>query len=1471
MRLKLGLARSGGGVDDLVVTLDATATVGDLASTLATHDPHDPLQAGPACTLRSHGDDGQPSVLAPTGLVLESGLRSGAVVSLADAGTRFADPGASRGPAVARLRVVAGPDAGRTFALPVGATYVGRDHDCEVRLNDPLVSRRHARINVGDVIEVVDAQSANGVRVGDGLVARAVLRPDETVTLGDTVLAATLVDRDLVVTGSMSPVVSFNRSPRLQALYSGEEIVLPDPPGRSQRQRLPVLALIAPMLVGLILYAATRSPLSLIFVAASPLLMLGSFADQRVAGRRGERAEAQEFGVSLQEASSRIGELREQERVARLAETPSAADVLDACYQLSPLLWCRRADAPGFLNVRLGIGQQPTRHSMRLPTQNKTPPQYWQRLLATVEEHSEVCGVPVVADLREAGALGVAGAPQIVAGVARAFVTQLVALHSPAELVIVSLASPRESLDWHWLKWLPHTGSVYSPLSGTHLAATPSASLALVAELEELIAARLEASAGAPRPGKARSDLPAVLIVVQDSASVDRSRLVQLTETGPPVGVHVLWCASAVDRLPAGCQAYVFLDDRTNTASAGFVREGLTVPGLQCESLEADVALAVARRLAPVVDAGARVEDDSDLPRTVSLLSLLGPELAEDSLAVLERWTENGSVSLRDGSPARRRSQDTTLRAVVGQGASEPFHLDLRSQGPHALVGGTTGSGKSEFLQSWVLGMAAAYSPDRVTFLFVDYKGGSAFSECVRLPHCVGLVTDLSPHLVRRALTSLRAELRHREHVLNRKKAKDLMELERRGDPEAPPSLVIVVDEFAALVKEVPEFVDGVVDVAQRGRSLGLHLILATQRPAGVIKDNLRANTNLRVALRMADEDDSTDVLGVPLAGGFDPSLPGRAAVKTGPGRIVQFQSAYSGGHTTSAPAGPQIEVAELCFGAGEVWEPPVQTEQDVPRDLGPADISRLVDAIGAAADRAGVPPPRRPWQAELSDVYDLARLRQRTDAELALGVRDLPAEQTQSQAAFLPDQDGNLVVFGTGGSGKSTLLRTLALSAAVTPRSGPCHVYGLDFGAGGLAMLADLPHVGSVIAGDDHERIARLLRWLRRLVDERGVRYAAVRASTVTEYRHIANAPEEPRILLLVDGLAAFLQEYEFTGRAAWFNVFQQIATDGRPVGVHVVMSADRPGTLPSSLGASVQRRMVLRLADEQDYGLLGVAGDVLSSASPPGRGVLDGHDTQVAVLGGSTNVAEQSRAVSKLAMSMRRAAVVEATAVLRLSERILLGEQAATVGSWPVIGISDEALAPVGLEPRGTFLVAGPPGSGRTTTLATVVTSLCRALPGARVYYLGNRRSPLVGLGLWTSSAVTTDEVDELAGKLASDLADAAADAQRPVCVVIEGLTDFLSGAAEMNLQALVATCRSSDHFVVADAETSALGQSWPLVQAMRAGRRGIALQPDQIDGDSIFRTSFPRLARAEFPPGRGLLVENGRVTRIQMLLPE
>ncbi|OZB87952.1 MAG: cell division protein FtsK, partial [Microbacterium sp. 14-71-5] len=1041
-------------------------------------------------------------------------------------------------------------------------------------------------------------------------------------------------------------------------------------------------------------------PSTLAVVAFGPVFGIGSWVEARMEHRRSVR----EFGTALDALAVELTRLQETERGVRLGEHPSTTETVQDAHVLGELLWTRRPEHPEFAGVRLGVGHAPSRCVVRLPQSNDAAPEQWSALAAVAARFATIDGVPVVGDLRVCGCLGVAGAGA--RPVAAGLVAQLVTLHSPAELVVTGFFGAVNRADWQWLAWLPHTSSPHSPVHARHLSTDPAGAAALLARLEEVVADRssdgpeldlrgpLETGRDAQTPPR----LVTVVVVVDEGAPVDRARLTRLAERGPAVGVHLLWLAPLVAQLPAACRTYVDSADG-RTAVVGDVRWGRRVEPVECEPLTGAEAERLGRALAPTVDAGAPLDDDSDLPRAVSYLALAG-DLTSAPEQVLDRWRQTGSLALPDGTRPRLKNA-SGLRALVGHAGSELFHLDLREQGPHALVGGTTGAGKSEFLQAWVLGMAAAYSPQRVTFLFVDYKGGSAFQDCVQLPHCVGLVTDLSPHLVRRALTSLRAELRFRERVLERKGAKDLIALERSGDPDCPPALVIVVDEFAALVQEVPEFVDGMVDVAQRGRSLGLHLVLATQRPAGVIKDNLRANTNLRVALRMADADDSVDILGVPDAAGFDPALPGRGAMKAGPGRIVPFQTGYAGGRTTAEPPRPRIDVAELGLGSALAWEEPEAPVSAV-ADEGAADIVRVVETVRAAAEVAALHAPRRPWLDELAPAYDLARLRQRSDDQLALGVVDEPTEQRQRTVYWRPDLDGNLGVYGTGGSGKSTVLRTVATSAAVTPRGGPVHVYALDFGSRGLDLLEDLPHVGAVVRGDDVERVGRLLRHLRAVIDERATRYGAARADSVASYRSIAGAPDEPRILLLVDGIGAFRETYDSGPSPTPFALFEQIAADGRPVGVHVVVTADRPGAVPASIRSTLQRRLVLRLADEGDYSMLDVPADVVGAGSPAGRGVLDDLEIQVAVLGGSPSLTEQSRRLRSLAKGMHDLGTYapgRVTPIRRLPDDIRLDGLPARVGPSVVVGMEDRDLSPWGFEPEGVCLVAGAPGSGRST----------------------------------------------------------------------------------------------------------------------------------------------------------------------------
>ncbi len=1488
MKLKLTSQRPDSSRTDIVVTADAVATVGSIADAIARRDPAARDASPEPRTLAVVSPAGGQVVLDPATYVSDAKLASGEYVQPVPVAS---SPARETAPVSAILRVTAGPDAGREFQLRRGSFVIGRDADVDVQLSDPLVSKRHARVEVSDTVDVIDLNSANGIVIDGEIVTRVRAETGQSLLLGDTAITVDVLESAATTRERTGPV-AFNRSPNVEPRYPGDEYEAPDIPKEIEPVPFPWAAFFAPLLVVGILFFIIENKTMLVLLALTPVIMVGTWATQVIQGKSKLKRATAKFEQQLERLTRTLDAEREREREVRDAEAPQVGALLDAAARRGPLLWSRRPEHWSFLNVRLGTGTVPSRNVVKSSVKYMGVPAFEERVEELVERYRTIDRTAVVESLSSAGCLGVAGDPARSLGVVNGLLVQLSALYSPAELSLAAIVSPQRSRDFDWLKWLPHVGSPQSIIQTSPLADSAPGAASVLSALEELIEAqrrkRSESATAAQVLGPTvpeksimgsapdftgtterefRPEAPVLVVLISDDAPIDRARANAVVERAVFAGILPIWMSDRVESLPAAARTFVDLADDAapGHGRVGYVRTGEIYEDVEVASVDAPTALGFARSLSAVSDAAALGVDDSDLPKSIALLSLLGHELAESPDAVVDRWRQNDS--LHDRTPGARATPRRAgrLRAIVGQGTVDAFHLDLRAQGPHALVGGTTGSGKSEFLQAWVLGMAAEYSPDRVTFLFVDYKGGSAFADCVNLPHCVGLVTDLTPHLVRRALTSLRAELHHRERLFNRKKAKDLIELEKRGDPECPPALVIVIDEFAALVGEVPEFVDGIVDIAQRGRSLGIHLIMATQRPAGVIRDNLRANTNLRIALRVADAADSIDVVGSDVAAEFDPSIPGRGVARSGPARLVAFQTGYAGGHTSGEPPVPQIEITELGFGQYAPWQEPVVEESREAKETGPNDTNRLVATMVRAAQTAGVPAPRKPWLDELSAVYDSARLRQRTDAELVLGVVDDAQHQSQYPVYFRPDVDGNLAVYGAGGSGKSVLLRTLAVAASVTPLGGPVHVYGIDLGAAGLRMLEALPHVGAIVDGDDTERVTRLLAMLRETIEARAERYAAVRAGSIAEYRQLANAPEEPRILLLVDGGPAFRTQYEYAAGRVYAD-FQQIIADGRAVGVHVVLSADRPGALNTAITSGMQRKVVLRMTEETDYGSLDVPNDVLSPSSPPGRALVDGLETQIAVFGGSANLADQSRAVDRLAATLRERGVKAAPGVARLEEDIALEMLPAPSADALWIGVADDDLQPVAIEPAGAFILMGPPSSGRSTALSALTHSLAASGAATRSFYVGSAKSPLRGLGYWDAVATAPDAVAALARDVA-ELAAVPAEEGGRIALVIEGLADFLSTPADGPLVELIKALKRGDHLVIAESETSTWSSSWPLLAEMKSSRRGFAIQPDQQEGDLIFRTSFPRAKRSEFPTGRGYLVQAGKVRRVQL----
>ncbi len=1378
----------------------------------------------------------------------ECGLRQAAVVTLAKA------PGAGRraavavtsGPCeghVAEVVVVGGLDAGGRFALAPGTAVVGRSDTAAVRLDDPTASTEHATITVdaggGAVLD--DLGSRNGTLLAGEVVTGAVqISPDAIACIGSTQLEVRDLQRDDRAAaptphrrGSVVGAVPFNRPPRPALPPPVAAVVVPAPPrAPGGATSIGIVSVLAPIGFSALMVAVTGSFTYALFALLSPVMLLANSFEARRRSRREARRDQARFDSELETFDDAAAATVRAERQRRRQEIPDVAETLRRAARPSTRLWERRRDHPDFLSLGVGIGA--LRWS---PPFDETG---WGRgvtrpetLASIIERSTVLVDCPVVADLAGGGVVGLVGDRSAALALARSLVCQATTQSGPADLALVVLTAPGRAGDWDWAKWLPHARDGGG---GRLLCADP----AISAELAESL---LRAWKDGGRPDDRDRVGPVHLIVVDDEVLTEGRkapvRAMLRGAAGPVAGIVV---ASVADRLPAMCSTIVTLDGPLGDAMLARPQVNEEVGPFLAAGLSERTARDCARSLSRFEDPELDVVG-AGLPARLRLLPLL--EIGDlEPAAITARWSRAGPMP----RPA----------APIGVSEDGVFEVDLDRDGPHGLVAGTTGAGKSELLRTVVAGLATSLDPDHLTFMLVDFKGGSAFAECARLPHTVGMVTDLDESLAERALRCLDAEVRYRERLLRDAAASDLGEYLGRGSRLGPlPRLVVVIDEFATLKAELPNFVDALVSVAQRGRSLGIHLLLATQRPSGAVSENIRANTNLRVALRVQDGRDSADVIDVPDAARIPRSTAGRAYVRLGAGEVVTIQTALStdvGGRTAGAP----VEVVPFSFGPTDGARRG-RTPPDADGTSNATDLSLLVDAVRRAFAASGAAPPRRPWPDPLPLDVSLDALTADAgtgptkgfdgsshDEVVALALADDPEAQTQYPIGWRAD--GHMLIYGMGGSGTSTALGSVAVALAQRVPSDDLHIYALDFGAGELAPLAGLPHTGAVITASDRERQIRLVRLLRAELERRREGGGLARS-------------REPRLLVLVDGFPAFQAAFDdLAGQASW-NDFQRIWSDGPDVGIVMVATSERAGAIPSAFTAAVRDRLVLRLADRADLGLFGLRGRAVP-AQPPGRGIVA--DTAQVVqlarpLGGDLVDAVERVARRRPSGLLRPAPIRSLPAEVTLAE---LGSARVAERPWLVpLGIGSRDLAPVGLTvyPGEHALVAGPARSGKSTALRTIAQAVRDADTETSLVLIAGPRSPLRTHPLFDRVLAPT----ELAS-LAAMMEPGAA----PFLVVVDDAetVDDEGGA----LSALLGDHRDGLFVVVAGRNDVLRGMYSHWTRVVRRSKLGVLLRPElDFDGELLGAT-LPRWAPVTLTAGRGFLVNGGDAELVQLAHP-
>jgi len=1376
--------RSVDGDRDLEVVLPPGATMGDLLANLT----------GPSDASGAYVD----GVAMPANQPLSAtGLCDGSVISL-EASEFF-----SSTPWVAEVRVLGGLQAGGRWLLEAGEYRIGSDPICEICLPAPGVPPHHGVIGVDATgegfFEGVDSSPVSAS--GAAPLSRTKLVAGALFRVGSTVWEFGPV-RELAGGVVAKPDAGvFNRPPRTQQSPDPFEIELPERPAAPSPQRRPGWAtLLVPLMMGG-LFAILFSPMMAALAVLAPMMMLANWYEDRRRVLKARSEGAAEFATALQ----RFGRDLQAAGAAqiRLLKTTltEAPDLVWRALATSPRLWERRPGHSDFMQVSLGIATVPWEPRLTGRIDD-------EEVAAVLARYAHLEDAPIGIDLTAGAILGMAGLRTHTLALARWVVTQVSVHQGPADARVGIITDHPQ--DWDWAKWLPHTAT--DPTSGRRLlAATPH-------DIDEVLAHLV----GGGSPDGAPMPLTVLMVDAEtlDPLPLSRLRAVQAGSGAPVAGVVI---APSSEKLPGLCNMVVEIPDSGEAATCRFPAEGRAVNDLLPIGLPTEIALGCSRALARLKDPE-MVEEAADLPDLVALATLMGPEPFSVQ-AVLDRWDSAGPVPRPIGP--------------VGMTDRGPLMIDLVADGPHGLIAGTTGSGKSELLRSLILSLAASVGPDHLNFSLIDYKGGSAFDACARLPHVVGVVTDLDAHLGRRALICLDAELRYRETRLREAGSVDLSEFLSTKPRDPLPRLVVVIDEFAAMASELPGFVPSLVDIAQRGRSLGVHLLLATQRPAGVIGESIRANTNLRVALRVHDTADSLDVLDDHVAAVIPRGKAGRAYVRMGPGELIPFQAALVSLSNRPGEAGPVV-VRPFAFG----WETQDAADEEERSESGPTDLDRLVDAITSAAGQAGIVPPRSLWPPELPEHLPFPAIMDAPDGPdpwwVPLGLIDEPHRQRQSVWGW---EGSNLLVYGTAGSGPAAALLTLGSSLAAKFEPDRLHIYALDFGTGTLAPLEELPQVGSVISSADRERQVRLLRYLQ---EEVAVRRAA-------------GPGDRPAVLFLLDNYGGFAAAFDQPADLGYRDSLRRIVADGPGVGVFVVMSADQAAAVPTNLAALIPEKLVFRMADLFDYPALGLSNRELPDL-PDGRAIQIGSGLliQIAEVSKADIGRIAARSVCGGATPLRIGVLPRQSDVADVVDGASIQDR-----EWFLpIGIGDHRLEPIGwrLGESDHALVAGPARSGKSTALLAISGIVGNHRPDVVITAVAPRRSPL-----WEARELGTlvTDPDELERAMQRILDDAS-----PHLVLVDDADD-LSDASGALLR-LIRRRRPNVRVIGAGRADVLRSMYGHWTQELRRSRHGIALRPQtDVDGE-LWHTALPRHGPSVRIPGRGYLITDGAVELVQVAQP-
>jgi S-DNA-T family DNA segregation ATPase FtsK/SpoIIIE len=1196
---------------------------------------------------------------------------------------------------------------------------------------------------------------------------------------------------------------------------------------------------------------------------AVPMLMMGvitvsvaliTYFSQRTEQRKTFLRKRRDYNRQLDRRVERLQAVRELQ-VEALADTfPPPARLLERVRRLDLTLWNRRPEDPDFLEVRFGTGTALSSVPVRPPDPDIDAPDM-RRAMNLVFGYKWLPNTAITVNLLRAGALGVIGSRVETVSFAYNVLVQLATYHTPVDLDIYIFSSQVGYFAWSWTRWLPHT-SKGSEGGFPDLVAFGDAD---VYALLDSLARRADARRGQGDEGE--RDTGVIFALFDHLTSLQEETAFKSLLQSRDVGIVAMCLNDTLADVPTECAGIVEIADgqftlRMTGPDAGKVEGSVdTMNRAQAEQ--------AARQFANVT---LHQEGDSGrVPTRSNFLQLFDvPSLAR--LGVRERWRR--PVPAKGLLPFPVPVGHTTYSSHL------MFDLSEHAHGPHGVVAGTTGSGKSELLQTLVSSLAVEHHPYLLNFLLIDYKGGATFNVFRDLPHTAGIITNLNVVEALRALEAIRSENRRRQIFLAEQNAEDITDyykrLGRAGGQIPPdwvplPHLVIIIDEFAELKAELPNFLDELVATVRVGRSLGMHLILATQRPAGHVTQEMSANLNFRISLRVQNPEESREMIRRPDAAFIPPSVPGRAYFLVG-NDLQEFQASWVGMEYDEAAYANDTDEAPVVLRvlrrehASSLSGEASRTQTARPADTAIVRIPTLAEALSTQLTREfvgmGIAPTETVFLESLPDALPLEQVLDagayggwdgetwRSGAEtqapwvVPVGFVDDIANRSQPPFAVdFPGLGGHIMVAGGPGTGKTTFLRTLALSLAHLYRPDQVEMYVLSLTGRALDMLEGLPHVGAVVRNDENERFDRLFRRLFNTLEARRYTLAQLNADDLLQYNsRITRQGGQPlpAIFVLVDNFVelqkAFLEE---------IDTLVTLMRDARAVGIYFAMTTPTINVSYKVMNL-IQQRLALRLTERSDY-LQFIGRNEGREVNPrPGSGLLSGKPLRHIQLalpadGEDDDFRLEAMQATIAAMAAAWGDRPKAEPIVTLPDTVLLEHLLPAAPTPPpdrpdsfqaletLLGVESTRLQPYRwnwLEEGPHLLINGPVASGKSSLLRTLLLGVAARYSPAQVQMLlvdFNQQS-LSRLGQLPHVIATVMDEDALAQQLyhmASELNWRTAELQRRKTEGTIGLDD--SGSLFPPLILAI-----DDYDQLRDALTTSYTQLVDLSRFVRADRR-------------------------------------------------